>query len=96
MVDIAAPRLDIPPGPDFQYSQEADPHRQRRAAILRAHPAVRRLYGANPWSAALVVALAAGQLTIAFVVAQAPLWMLPLCTTRVQKQLAARRRSRAV
>jgi len=78
MVDIAAPRLDIPPGPDFQHSREADPHRQRRAAILRAHPAVRRLYGANPWSAPLVVALAAGQLTIAWVVAQAPLWVLPV------------------
>jgi len=50
-------------------------HRHRRAAILRKHPQVRRLYGPAPYVAALAVAVVAGQIVLAAALSRQPLWL---------------------
>jgi len=51
-------------------------HRHRRAAILRKHPQVRRLYGPSLYVAALAVAVVAGQIVLAAVaLSRRPLWL---------------------
>src|SRR5688572_12951654 len=87
MVDISAPLLDIPCGTDFLRNGDPDPHRLRRREIVKSHPEVRRLRGANPWSGLL--ALAAGQLGMAWVLAEAPVWLIPLAAFGVGAFFAA-------
>ncbi|HSV29466.1 MAG TPA: fatty acid desaturase [Candidatus Omnitrophota bacterium] len=53
---------DIQPGSGFLAAEGEEPHKRRRADILRAHPEIRALIGPNPASALLVVALVALQL----------------------------------
>jgi sphingolipid delta-4 desaturase len=61
---------------DFRRLTTPDPHRQRRREILRAHPDVRSLYGANPWSGALIAALVASHFALAWALRGAPVWLL--------------------
>lgn len=51
---------------DFRYSDQPEPHRARTKAILRDHPEVRDLFGTNPWSFALIVAVVGAQLALAY------------------------------
>jgi len=50
-------------------------HRERRAAILRQHPAVKELFGPCPRTAFLAACVVAGQFTIAGALAQQPWWV---------------------
>src|SRR5579862_6558070 len=56
--------------------RESDSHRGRRAAILRDHPAVKRLFGPRPATALFAVAVLAAQLALAAQVAHAPWWLV--------------------
>jgi sphingolipid delta-4 desaturase len=55
---------------------EGRSHRERRAAILRDQPEVRRLFGPCPETAVLAALVGAGQLGLAWAVAGAPWWLL--------------------
>lgn len=63
---------------DFHYSDEPEPHKARTKAILQAHPEVRELIGRNPWSALVVVAVVALQLTLAWSLRGAVWWAVPV------------------
>src|SRR6478609_440648 len=55
-----------PEGPaDFFHSADAEPHGARTRAILRAHPEVRKLFGRNPWTGAIMLGIVLGQTAIA-------------------------------
>jgi sphingolipid delta-4 desaturase len=49
-------------------------HTERRVAILKAHPDVRHLFGASPWTALFAVALVALQFLLAFAIRDQPWW----------------------
>jgi sphingolipid 4-desaturase/C4-monooxygenase len=51
-------------------------HRDRRAAILRDHPEVRKLYGPAPYVAAVTAAVVAGQIALAAALAHQSLWLI--------------------
>lgn len=62
---------------DFIHTDLPQDHPQRAREILTDHPEVRRLFGRNPWTALIVVGVAALQLAIAFVLADAGwLWIV--------------------
>lgn len=50
---------------DFFRMPGQDPHKARARAILEAHPEVRRLFGRNPWTAAITLAIVVAQAVIA-------------------------------
>src|SRR5918998_5202858 len=53
------------------YQVEFDqPHPERTRAILKAHPEVRRLFGRNPYTAAITVSVVALQTSIAYAIGQ--------------------------
>ena len=56
------PRLD-----DFIWSETPEPHRERRASILAAHPEVKELFGHEPLTKYIVVGLLAVQFAAAYV-----------------------------
>jgi sphingolipid 4-desaturase/C4-monooxygenase len=49
----------------FFSAIDGEPHAERTRAILRTHPEVRRLFGRNPWTALIMIAVVALQTTIA-------------------------------
>ncbi len=49
-------------------------HSARRKQLLERHPEARALMGPNPWTALVIVALAALQLTMAYLTASLPWW----------------------
>jgi sphingolipid 4-desaturase/C4-monooxygenase len=55
---------------------EGRDHRGRRAAILRDHPAVKRLFGPCPTTALFAVIVVAGQLALVAAVAGGPWWLV--------------------
>ena len=69
--DAAAPDV-----PDFIWSTVPEPHRARALQILRAHPSVRELFGRNPLTAAVCVAVVALQVGIAFGMRDASGWLI--------------------
>jgi len=56
----------IAPSRDFVHTSAAQPHPERARGILEQHPEVRSLYGRNPWTAVVVVALVAFQVASAW------------------------------
>jgi sphingolipid 4-desaturase/C4-monooxygenase len=65
----------------FHRLKEAQPHRGRAIAILRAHPEVRALFGRNPWTVLILLGIVAAQLAIAFMMGRTGLdrwWLLLL------------------
>lgn len=59
---------------DYLYSNEPEPHRARTKLILRDHPEVRKLFGNNPWSFAVILAVVAMQFSLAYLLRdQSPL-----------------------
>lgn len=59
---------------EYEVVNYPEPHPGRAAAILKAHPEVRKLFGRNPATALLVPPLIAVQLGMAYAVSQAPWW----------------------
>lgn len=65
----------------FHLRDGDQPHPARTKAILAAHPEVRELFGRNPWTAAVLVALVVLQTTIAAALCSAGdarWWLVPL------------------
>lgn len=60
---------------DFSYSNAPEPHRERTRALLQQHPEVRKLIGRNPYSAVIIVAVVALQMTLAFMLRDQPWWL---------------------
>ena len=56
--------------------RESPSHRERRAAILLAYPAVKRLFGPCPMTALFAAMVLAAQLALAAAVAHAPWWLV--------------------
>lgn len=52
------------------------PHPARAREILRRHPEVRALLGRNPLSAAILVGLVSGQLSVAWFLRDSPWWVI--------------------
>src|SRR5579872_3743897 len=51
----------------FLYSFAPSPHPRRAQAILQRHPEIRNLFGRNPWTALIAVAVVALQIALAVV-----------------------------
>jgi sphingolipid delta-4 desaturase len=68
------PAVTIPAGEDFHFSALREPHALRAREILRSHAEIRGFAGRNPWSALLVLGIAAAQTALAALLGQAPLW----------------------
>lgn len=66
------------PRADFRYSTVAEPHRDRTKDILRRHPEIRGLIGNNPRTFWYTVAIVALQITLAWLVADRPWWVIVL------------------
>jgi sphingolipid 4-desaturase/C4-monooxygenase len=62
----------------FETVEGREPHALRRKEMIKAHPSVRKLFGTNPWTLAITLALVAGQLGVAFGVANQPWWVILL------------------
>lgn len=63
---------------DFKHTDSPEPHRGRTKMILQAHPEVRELLGNNPWTFLILLGVVATQTAIAFVLRDAPWWMVLL------------------
>ncbi|MEM5581013.1 fatty acid desaturase [Roseibium sp. AS2] len=61
---------------DFFRIDCPDPHKQRRTQILTAHPEIRHLFGPEPRSALLVAGLVLLHFSMAFLLRDAPVWLL--------------------
>ncbi len=61
---------------DFRYSDVPEPHRSRTKAILRDHPEVRKLFGPNIWSFAVIVGVVGFQYTVAYLLREQPWWVI--------------------
>jgi len=80
--------MDSPPGAlvhvamaigaerSFDWSDEPEPHVERRRALLEAHPEVRELFGPCPRTKYVCAALVAGQLLAAYSLREAPWWLI--------------------
>ena len=55
-----------------------EPHAHRRRGLIRAHPAIRDLFGTNPWTLVITIGLVASQLGLAFIVSDQPWWVILL------------------
>src|SRR5690606_19547509 len=62
----------------FSWSRGPEPHAERRRAILKAHPEVRELFGPCPRTKYVCTGLVAPQLAPAYLVRDAPFWLLAL------------------
>jgi sphingolipid delta-4 desaturase len=64
--------------PGFTWSEEREPHVDRRRSILRKHPEIRELYGPCPRTKYVCTALVLAQLGLAHSVRAAPWWLVVL------------------
>ena len=60
---------------DFQFSNTAEPHKERTRAILKAHPEVREHIGRNPVSFLIILFAVGLQLIIAYFLSAQPWWL---------------------
>lgn len=60
----------------FRWSDEREPHAERRRSLLRAHPEIERLYGPCPRTKYVCTALVALQLTLAYLLRDASWWWI--------------------
>jgi len=63
---------------NFSWSDEPEPHLERRRAILSAHPEVRELFGPCPRTKYVCTALVGVQLLSAYALRDAPWWLIVL------------------
>ena len=63
---------------DFSHAWEAEPHRARTKELLRTHPEIRRLIGANPYSIVIILTAVTLQMTIGALLASQPWWLIVL------------------
>jgi len=68
---------------DFARSTAPEPHRDRTKAILQAHPDVRALIGRNSATFVLILVSVVLQVTIAFILRDAPWWWVLLAAYTV-------------
>ncbi|MBB5611722.1 sphingolipid delta-4 desaturase [Janthinobacterium sp. S3M3] len=73
----------------FFFTQQRDPHIQRRRDMLRRYPQIRSLFGPNPWSLPLIVALVGFQLGLASLAQRAAWWQALLLAWVVGAYVAA-------
>ncbi len=62
----------------FIWSDEPEPHAQRRRELLAKYPQVKELYGPCPRTKYICTALVAAQLLLAFLLRDAPWWLIVL------------------
>jgi sphingolipid delta-4 desaturase len=55
-----------------------EPHVERRRAILKAHPEVKKLFGRNPTTFVWILTLTISQIIIAYLVNDSPFWLVLL------------------
>jgi len=65
---------------DFYWTYTDEPHATRRKEILAKYPQIKDLYGFDPKTKYIVTILVALQFAIAFVLRDAPWWMVVLCS----------------
>jgi sphingolipid 4-desaturase/C4-monooxygenase len=63
---------------DFAWSSEREPHAERRRAMLLSYPEIRALYGPCRRTKYVCTALVAAQISAAFLLKDAPWWLLIL------------------
>lgn len=63
---------------EFGWSPEPEPHARRRREMLKKYPQIRDLYGPCPRTKYVCLALAAAQLSLAFLLRDAPWWLILL------------------
>jgi sphingolipid delta-4 desaturase len=73
----------------FVLTHQPDPHITRRKDMLRTYPQIRSLFGPNPWSLLLIVALVCLQLGLASLAQRAPWWQALLLAWLVGAYVAA-------
>jgi len=62
----------------FYWSDEPEPHVERRRQMLAQHPEIRKLFGPCPRTKYICTALVAAQLALAFLLRDAPWWQIVL------------------
>ena len=61
---------------DFQFSTEAEPHKERTKAMLKDHPEIRSLIGRNPSSMCIIMGVVALQLSLAYLLRNQGWWIV--------------------
>lgn len=69
-------RAESRPPADFSWVSEPEPHPARRRAMLARYPEIRELFGPCPRTKFVCLALIAAQLAAAFLLREAPLWLV--------------------
>jgi sphingolipid delta-4 desaturase len=77
MASIAVDRAASDPG-GFSWSSDAEPHVERRRAMLAAHPEIRRLFGPCPRTKYVCTALVVAQLGSAYLLRESSWWLIAL------------------
>jgi len=60
---------------DFQYSDSAEPHKERTKKILAKYPEIRKLIGRNPFSFVLILLVVGIQILISFLLKDQVWWL---------------------
>ena len=76
--ESATPGATSPPRSGFAWSAEQEPHARRRREMLERHPEIGELYGPCPRTKYVCSALVAAQLGTAYLLRDAPWWLIPL------------------
>ncbi|MFW5967998.1 MAG: hypothetical protein ACOCV2_10795, partial [Persicimonas sp.] len=69
--------LDAAPD-DFIEVDYPEPHRAKTRELLQEHPEIKELFGRNPWTAVICVALVALQVGLAVSMEYLPWWVIPI------------------
>jgi len=64
--------------PGFTWSDEREPHAERRRNLLIKYPQIKELYGPCPRTKYICTALICGQLALAYSLREAPWWLIVL------------------
>jgi len=62
--------------PGFSWSDQSEPHADRRRRMLETYPAIKQLYGPCPRTKYVCTTLVAAQLGLAFMLRDAPWWLI--------------------
>src|SRR5689334_8438372 len=62
--------------PGFSWSEEREPHAERRRRMLQAYPQIKQLYGPCRRTKYVCTALVAAQLALAYELRSAPWWLI--------------------
>jgi len=61
---------------NFTWSDESEPHKQRTKEIITKHPEIRELIGRNPYTFLVILLCVGVQLTLAYLLKDAPWWAI--------------------